>query len=207
MDLLRTLDVTVLGYHSPPEQTSPDQARRQYEERAISALEDITQEFENAGGAADYRLVFTDDRRKTVHRVADETDASAIAISGATGDVDRLLVSLTGEVDVERILSFVTEMIDDRFIGVTLFVAGDTTEDVRQSLDTSERQLRDAGLDARTLIVAGPQFDALMEAASRHDTIVMGENAQSWPSLLLGDESERIASASVGPVIVVRSSG
>ncbi|PHQ44714.1 universal stress protein UspA, partial [Halorubrum sp. C3] len=75
ISLLGAVDVTVLGYHVLPEQTPPDQARLQFGERATSALEDISQEFAAAGGAADHRLVFTHDREQTIERVTDEVDA------------------------------------------------------------------------------------------------------------------------------------
>lgn len=206
MNLLGTMDVTVLGYHVVPDQTAPDQARDQYEDRARSALEDITQEFRQAGGDADYLLVFTHDRQKTIRRVADETNASAIATTGATGDVERILVSLTGDVAVERILGFVTDLIGDRPIGVTLFVAGTETDDVRHLLEQSANQLTDTGIDVRTDVSTGPPFEALLEAVPGHDAIVVGEKAPSLTSLLFGEESDRIASASVGPVIAVRNS-
>ncbi|MFC6726667.1 universal stress protein, partial [Halobium palmae] len=77
MNLLGTVDVTVLGYHVLPEQTPPDQARLQYEERANETLADVAEEFRLAGGDADHRLVFTHDRAQTVDRVADEVDARA----------------------------------------------------------------------------------------------------------------------------------
>nr|NIW32043.1 universal stress protein [Actinomycetota bacterium] len=114
MQLLGTVDVTVLGYHVLPEQTPPDQARQQYEERANAALADVAEEFRAAGGDADYRLVFTADRQKSVNRVADEVDARAFVISGATGEVDRLLVSLSGDVAADRILSFTESLVGDR---------------------------------------------------------------------------------------------
>nr|WP_197428479.1 hypothetical protein [Halapricum sp. CBA1109] len=72
MALLGTVDVTVLGYHVLPEQTPPDQARSQFEDRATAALVDLREEFEAAGGAADHRLVFTHDREQTMTRVADD---------------------------------------------------------------------------------------------------------------------------------------
>ena len=114
MNLLGTVDVTVLGYHVLPEQTPPDQARVQFEDRATSALDDLSEEFRTAGGAADHRLVFTHNREQTLKRVADEIDASALAISGVTGDVNRILVPLSGDVAVDRVLSFVTELVGDR---------------------------------------------------------------------------------------------
>lgn len=54
IDFLSTVDVPVLGYHVPPEQTSAEQARDQLGERAESALKDVIQEFQQTGGDADY---------------------------------------------------------------------------------------------------------------------------------------------------------
>jgi nucleotide-binding universal stress UspA family protein len=206
MELLGTMDVTVLGYHVLPEQTPPDQARLQYEDRATGALEDITEEFRRAGGAADYRLVFTADRAQTVDRVADEIDARAYVVTGAAGAVDRLLVPLTGDVDVDRILSFVADLVGGRDIGVTLFFAGEAkTDEVRELLAESAATLRERGIDVRTdrRTDTGP-FEGLIEAVAGHDAVVMGEKAPSLRSMLFGEEAERVATESVGPVLVVR---
>ncbi|MES3517986.1 MAG: universal stress protein [Natronomonas sp.] len=203
MNLLGTVDVTVLGYHVLPEQTPPDQARLQFEERATDALEDLTQEFETAGGAADHRLVFTHNREQTITRVADEIDARAFAISGMTGDVDRLLVSLSGDVATDRILTFVEDVVGGRDIGVTLFFAGAEPDEGR--LEGDADRLRNAGIDVTTeLVESNSPFKALMEMVPGHDAVVMGENAPSIRSLVFGDEGDRVASASVGPVLVVR---
>jgi nucleotide-binding universal stress UspA family protein len=121
-----------------------------------------------------------------------------------TGDVDRLLVSLSGDVAVDRILPFVAELVGDREIGVTLFLADDGAAD-DDRLDAAAGELRDAGIDVRTEVAAvGDRFDALIDAVAGHDAIVMGENAPSFRSLVFGDEAERVAAASVGPVLVVR---
>ena len=203
MNLLGTVDVTVLGYHVLPEQTPPDQARLQYEERATDALADLRREFETAGGAADHRLVFTHDREQTINRIANEIDARAFAISGMTGDVDQLLVSLSGDVATERILTFVEELVGGREIGVTLFFAGEKPDERR--LEDDADRIREAGIDVRTeLVESNSPFKALMEAVPGHDAIVMGEKAPSIRSLVFGVESDRVASASVGPVLVVR---
>lgn len=203
INLLGTVDVTVLGYHVLPEQTPPDQARAQFEDRANSALDDISEEFQAAGGDADHRLVFTSDRRQTVERVADEEGVDAYAITGATGAVDRLLVPLSGEVAVPNILAFVKMLVGDRNIGVTLLAVGGVEEG---QLDDAATTLEEAGIDTETVLGAGKPFDALMDALPDHDAVVMGEAAPSLSSFLLGDEANRIAAASVGPVLVVRSS-
>lgn len=204
MYLLGTVDVTVLGYHVIPDQTGSDQARNQFEERATSALEDIAQEFRQAGGDADHRLVFTHDRQQTVNRMAEETNARAIVTTGATGDLERILVSLTGQVAVDRILGFVEELIGDRDIGVTLLVASEGTDEVRTLLEESAARLEAAGIAVSTEMVPEPAFDAIIDTVPGHDAVVVGEKAPSLTSLVFGDESDRIASASVSPVLVVR---
>ena len=203
MHLLGTMDVTVLGYHVLPEQTPPDQARAQYEDRANDALADIAEEFREAGGDADYRLVFTADRPKTVDRVAEEVDARAYAITGATGTVDRLLVSLSGDVAADRILTFVAELVGDRDVDVTLLrVAGD---EGATSLAEAAERLADEGLAVETIAAeARAPLEALLEALPDHDAIVMGEQAPSLGSFLFGEVTERVAAESVGPVLVVR---
>ncbi len=205
MDLLGTVDVTVLGYHVLPEQTPPDQARLQFEERATDALEDLGEEFRAAGGAADHRLVFTHDRQQSIDRIADEIGARAVAISGMTGDVDSILVSLSGEVSVDPIVEFVVELIGDRNIDVTLLAAGADEVVASDRLGPPARRLRAAGLTVETMVVPdGTPVDALVDAAPGHDAIVMGQNAPSIVSAVLGDDADRVASGSVGPVLVVR---
>ena len=204
VDLLASVDVTVLGYHVLPEQTPPEQARVQFEERATEALADVASEFRAAGTDADHRLVFTHDREQTIDRVADAVGARAFAITGPTGPVERLLVPLTGKIDVENLLSFVEELIADREIEVTLLFAGGETDEVRSLLDGAAGRLEGAGINARTLVVHEDPFDAILEAVPGHDAVVMGERGPSLRSLVLGDEAERVAAASVGPVLVVR---
>lgn len=206
MSLLGTVDVTVLGYHVLPEQTPPDQARFQYEDRAVDALEDLTQEFRAAGGAADYRLVFTHDREKTIERVADDVNARAFAVSGITGDVDRLLVSVTGDVAADRILGFVEEVVGDREIDVTLFAAVKEADadGAADELEVKAERLRGSGIAVETQVAVGAPYKKLLDTVPGHDAVVVGEKVPSLRSLVFGDEAEKMAAASVGPVLVVR---
>lgn len=202
--LLGTVDVTVLGYHELPEQTPTDQARLQYEERATEALSDLVDEFRDAGAGAEYRLVFTHDREQTIDRVADETGSRAFAITGTTGPVQRLLVALTGDVAVDRIVDFVATVIADREIRVTLLVPDAVDTDGTPRHEPALERLRDAGVAVEAESAEGSPFDALVDAVPGHDAIVLGGTAPSLRSFLLGDLPERVAAASVGPVLVVR---
>ncbi len=204
IELLGSVDVTLLGYHELPEQTPADQARAQFEDRAVSALEDICEAFRAGGGDAYYRLAFTHDKRQSIDRVATETDVDAYSINGAAGTVDQLLVPLSGSVGVDRIVTFVTELVGGREIGVTLLLATDV-DGADRTLDSAANALKAAGIAVSTRTSADKPFDALIEAVPDHDAVVMGQNAPSLSSFLFGDEQERVAAASVGPVIVVRN--
>ena len=71
--------------------------------------------------------------------------------------------------------------------------------------DAAAERLRETGLDVETALAAADSpFDALIDAVPGRDAVVMGERAPSFRSLVFGDESERVAAASVGPVLVVR---
>jgi nucleotide-binding universal stress UspA family protein len=206
INLLGTMDVTVLGYHVLPAQTDPDQARRRYEERATDALEDIAEEFRQAGGEADFRLVFTHRRKQTIQRVADETDSQAFVIPETTGPIERLLVPLSGDIATDRVLSFVVELIGNQDIDVTLLLVSDEeSAKAQERLDTATDVLTEHEIDVRmTLESDTTPFAGLIDAVAGHDAIVMGERAPSFRSLLFGDETERIATESIGPVLVVR---
>ncbi|SDJ41568.1 universal stress protein [Natronorubrum texcoconense] len=204
--LLEPVDVTVLGYHELPEQTPPDQARIQYEVRATKALEDLVERFKASGGEADHRLVFTHDREQTIDRIATETRADAYTIPGASGQIERVLVTLTGDVAVDRICSFVGDLVGPREIGVTLFLATDDEASGRELLEAAAETLSAREIDVRTeLAVDRPPFEALLETGVDHDAIVVGKRAPSLRSLLFGEEAERIAVESVAPVLVVRN--
>jgi nucleotide-binding universal stress UspA family protein len=87
---------------------------------------------------------------------------------------------------------------------VTLFLASEA-DNASELLERTARRLRDDGIETETeLVVSGRPFEALLGAVPGHDAIVVGETAPSLSKFLLGDEAERLASASVGPVLVVR---
>lgn len=205
IDLLGTVDVTLLGYEELPEQTPTDQARHQFEERALAGLEDVAEELRAAGSETDVRLVFTHDRVRTIERVHDEIGAGARVISGPTGDIERLLVPLSGEIGVDRLVDFVEHLIGERPIGVTLLAATEAVSDDR--LSQAGEQLREAGIEVTELTSDAPPFDALVDAVPGHDAVVTVAEAPSFSSLIFGDEAEQVARASVGPVIVVSPAG
>ncbi|MFB6308399.1 MAG: universal stress protein [Haloarculaceae archaeon] len=211
IELLATRPVVVLGYHVLPEQTAPGQARMQFEDRATAKLEELADDFRAAGGDVDTRLVFTHDEEQTLDRVAEETDCTAILLPNPMADTERLLVSLGGEVDVERVTAFVAALIGDRDISVTLFhVAADEagTAAGQSIVEDGATRLRDLGVPAAAITtevaLSGAPVEAIATAAADCNAVVMGESEPSLQSFVFGDASERVAAHSLGPVVVVR---
>jgi nucleotide-binding universal stress UspA family protein len=210
-ELLATVPVVVLGYHVLPEQTPPDQARLQFEERAQAALEDLAAQFRAAGGDAETRLVFTHDEEQTLTRVADETGCGAYLIPNPTGDVERLLVPVGGEVDLDRLARFAEALVGGRSVLVTLYHVAATDEGRRAGEEVvaeAATRLHEAGLPAdrirTSVVVSDTPVQTVATAAEGHDAVVMGESAPSLRALLFGATSEQVASRSLGPVVVVR---
>lgn len=210
-DLLRTVDVVVLGYHVLPEQTPPGQARLQFEDRAQKRLDDVTSAFEKAGGTVETRLVFTHDEDQTIDRIAEETGSDAVLLSNPASEVERLLVPLRGAVDPERITAFVVALVGGRDIHVTLLSITDSeegTDDGTTMAEEAATRLREGGIPEAAIETevteSASPVTAITTAAEDHDVVVMGEPEPSLWSALLGEEDERVATQSIGPVLVVR---
>lgn len=203
-EFLAPVTVTVLGIHELPEQTPPDQARNQFEDRAMAVLEDICAEFEAAGGTAYSRLVFTHDRRKSIDRVAAEIEADAYVLPGVGGKIEKLLVSISGQMTVEPIVDFVTTIVAGRDIDVTL-LWNESASDTDLTFSAVRTRFADSEVACDAKTVSGHFMQTVRDEIHTHDAVIMGEKASSLASLIFGDETERMAAESLGPVLVVRS--
>ena len=203
--------VVVLGYHVLPEQTPPAQARMQFEDRAQEVLDGIHDAFADAGGDCETRLVFTHQAEQTFRRVANDTNCEAILLPNPVGTVEDVLVSLRGEVDPTRLALFVAALVAARDLEVLLYdAATDEEEQVagRERLAVARDALREAGIPTERIRLDAVRTDTpvrdLGDAASEYDLVVMGENAPSFRSFVFGEDHQRVADHSVGPVLVLR---
>lgn len=209
---LAPASVVVLGYYVVPEQTPPGQARMEFEELAQSKIDEVTALFE---AEVESRLVFTHGEEQTVDRVADELDCDAYLISNPAPAVERLLVPLHPDVDIDHVARVVASLVAGRDVAVTLFRAvssaadpGVETPDEDPLVAAATAALLDGGvapeqLSAAVVATDDPVSDTA-DVAADHDVVVMGERAPSLRSLVFGEESERVADRSLGPVLVVR---
>ena len=211
VDAFASIPIVLLGYYEVPEQTSPDQARDQYQRRAARELEERRSVFEAAGCPVTSRLVFTHDRFETFERVAVETGCDAVLLLNPAPVLERMLVAVRSDVNVEHKAQLIATVLAETEIDVTLFhVVSDDRDRARgdELLATMADALEDAGIgDERvtgTVVVDDSPTEAILEASAEHDLAVVGESRPSVRRYIFRDRAERIAKRTADPVLVVR---
>ena len=202
-------DIVLLGYHEIPDQTATEQARESFGERAEDKLADIAAAIGDVGATVEDRLVFTHDADQTKARVAAETDSDAVLRLGPAMTMDRILVVLHPDASASRIAEFAADHIGatDREVVLLSLTADESV--ARDSLDTAEAILADAGITGSRVTVekavTDTPLDRILDAAVGSDLVVIGERAPTAMDIVFGDFVERIATETVGPVAVVRT--
>lgn len=211
VDAFASIPVVLLGYYEVPEQTSPEQARDQYQRRAASELEERRSVFEDAGCPVTSRLVFTNDRFETFERVAVEAECDAVLLLNPAPVLERMLVAVRSDINAEYKARLVATVLAGTTIDVTLLhVVPDERDRERgdELLATMADALADAGVGAervtRSVVVDDSPTEAILEASAAHDIAVVGESRPSVRRYIFRDRAERIAKRTADPVLVVR---
>jgi len=207
LDHLGAVDVVLLGYFPVPDQAEPALVRDQHGSTAAERLDAVA-----AGHAThDEVLVFTHDREATIDRIADEYDCNAVLTGGRATTVDRVLVPLRGDVNLDRILGVVAD----------LLLAGDETatlfNSVPEDTDPTQGELLLMGavdrlveygvdrdrLDWRLEESGDPQTD-IVELGREYDLVVLGETEPSIRERIIGGVLSSIVDALDAPALIVR---
>ena len=207
LDDLGAVEVILLGYFPVPDQAEPALLRDQYGPEAADRLDAVADEH----GAPPGVLVFTHDREATVDRIADEYDCNAVLTAGHSTVVERVLVPLRGDVNLDRILGLVAD----------LLLAGDETatlfHSVADDADPSQGELLLMGavdrlveygvdrdrVDWRLAEGGDPRTD-IVELAAEYDLVVLGETEPSLRERIIGDRLSAIVDSLEAPALIVR---
>ncbi|WP_255167381.1 universal stress protein [Natrononativus amylolyticus] len=211
IETFASVPVVLLGYHKIPEQTAPSQARLQFEEKAQTELAELEAVFEETGGDITTRLVFTHKPMKTFERIAVELDCDSILLLNPAPRLERVLVPIRGDVNIEHIGRLVGRVMAGTHAEVTLLHVA-PEDDLRQSgtelLESAGQVLQNTGVPepwiGKEVVVDDDPLEVILEAADDHDMVVLGEDRPSVQDLIFGDTSERVAESAVCPVLVVR---
>lgn len=213
VELLHPHRIVVLGYYPVPDQASPEQLQTEYEEEATAAIAEVASHFVDGGGDVESLVVFTRDSEATIDRVAAEQDADAVLTSGSLGDaLERVFVPLKGDVNIERIVAFVGELLRESDADVTLYHVAESDEDEGQGeflLRGAADRLEEDGLAADRIDWAQERAEspatAIAAAAEPYDLIVAGESQPTLRDRILGAVTSEVIVESSHPVLVVRA--
>lgn len=150
---------------------------------------------------------------QTVERVVVERDCHAVVLLKPGYELHDILAALRPGPMATRILHFLAELLADTDYRATLLYVpdaeGEEVEEARRELELLQRELLEReGIGAdRVETELGADEDreeAVLEAAGRHDLVLVGETEPSVREEIFGDFSRRLADEADVPVIVVR---
>jgi len=211
IDLCRSVDVVLLGYYPVPDQLAPAQLRQDHESDATAALDRVTDTLEASGLDVEDVLVFTHDREDAIDRIANEYDCDAVLTLGPAERIERVLVPVRGDTNLERIVSLLAAIIRMSDTSITFLhsVAEDSDPShgeflVRGAVD----RLDEAGIDRERidwqLSDAESPHDEIIDLAREYDLLVLGETEPSLRERILGTVPSRIVDEVNKPAFIVR---
>lgn len=211
LELLRPVNIVVLGYYPVPKQTAPAHLKEDHEAEAAERLENIVGKFARADHEVEDVLVFTKDRRDTLDRIADQYDCDAVFVPGETDTIERILVPLRGDVNLERIISIVGDLVRVSDAAVTLFHSVAEGTDPSQGefiLRGAADRLSEEGVDRDRidwkLSERGSPRRDIIDLVADYDLVVLGEAEPSLRDRILGAVLTPILDEIEKPAIIVR---
>lgn len=208
---LSSFDILLLGWKEIPEETSTEQARQQFEDETRDALASVAASFEENGAQVDTRLAFPSDRFTAIERAVAKEDFDAVLIPHPLAEITRLLLSLRGLVNADRMTRMAGHLTEAE-TDVTLLHVAEGSEEPKDAEKTLlaevARQLVDEGIDERRIQriseTGQSPAEAVNETAQRGDLVMIGESKPSSGSGLFSRRSERIAREAPAPVLIVK---
>lgn len=207
LDLLRPFEVILLGYFPVPDQAEPALIKHEYEAEAGSRLDAIAEGYSEITEV----LVFTHDREATIDRVADQYDCDAVLTAGDTDHIERILVPIRSDVNIERIVSVVAGLLGGSNATATFFHSiGEDAEPSQGEflLRGTVERVTEYGIDEERIGWQigedGDPYRDIVELAEQYDLIVLGETEPSLRERIIGDVLSRIIDEVTIPALIVR---
>lgn len=211
LDLLEPVNVVVLGYYPVPQQTAPAHLRDEHGSEAAARLETVVAEFASGDHEVGETLVFTKDRRETIDRVADQHGCDAVLVPGEADTVERILVPLRGDANLERIVSLVGDLGRTSEASITLFhsvTAGTDPTEGEFILRGAADRLAEEGIDRDRidwiLSEGGAPEREITATAAEYDLLILGETEPSLRERIIGAVLTPILDEIEIPAIIVR---
>ncbi len=212
VDICRSAEVVLLGYYPVPDQVAPAQLRQDHGPDATELLTEMADEFRASGVDVTDVLVFTHDQEDSIDRVADEYGCEAVLTLGEADQVERVLVPVRSDANLDQIVSLLTELMRVSDVSITFLhsVVGESESNDGQSLVRGAvDRLSDAGIDRERidwqLSDEDSPHDEIIELAREYDLLVLGETKPSLRERILGTVPSRVVDEVDKPAFIVRN--
>lgn len=207
IDFLASAPVVVLGYHRIPEQTTPKQARDEFEDQASRELSNLTDAFESREANVESRLAFTHDVSETIERVVEEVDRSVVLRPNPVESVDKVFVGARDSDLVPAMTATVATLVGPTDAELALRYI-DGRDGGEQLLSGMETALQEAGIPEDRLTVASDDSisldDAIATIREDYDLAVLGEDDPGIFEYVFESATEQVAERTLAPVLVVQ---
>lgn len=208
---LQAARVFVLGCYVVPDQTSPEQAREQFEEGARESLSAVTKRFEELDARVDSELVFTPDFVQTVERVSKDLKIDGIIRPRPAGPITSMLAVVSGDINYDRLVKCIRELVAGEIERLKLLVAESSEREQEQQevvLDGLYERLVDSDVPEEVIEMESVRSDdpaqTVIEQAEGFGVLVVAEQVGSAADWVLRPMDERVLEGSELPVVVVR---
>lgn len=212
IDFCRSVDIVLLGYYPVPDQVAPAQLRQDYGSDATEALAEMADGFRANGVDVTDVLVFTHDQQDTIDRIANEYGCDAVLTLGNVEQIERVLVPVRSDTNLERIVSFLADVMRMSDVSITFLhsVVGDNDPNQGESLVRGAvDRLDEAGIDRERIdwqiTDKESPHDEIIDLAREYDLLVLGETKPSLRERILGTVPSRIIDEVDKPAFIVRN--
>ena len=209
---LAPLHIVVLGYYLVPNQAAPEQVRSNHKDEATAAIDDAVSQFTDRGAEVESVVVFTHDKDETIDHVADEYDVDAVLTPGEyVEELSRVLVPMRGDENLEKIISFSTDLLRQSDVTATLYNVAESDGDASHGellLRGARDRLAENGIDPDRVnwqVDRGDSpGDKIVTTAQEYNVLIVGESEPSLRERILGRITGHVVDRVEKPVFVVR---
>ncbi|MDZ7721200.1 MAG: APC family permease [Balneolaceae bacterium] len=210
----KNLKLLVLGYRLVPEQTSPEQSRKEFEDEAQENLNDVLSDLEDLDIEMESELVFTPNLPKTIKQYSDEYDSHAVLTAHPIESVDRLLVPIYSKGQVNRrIASVLRELSKSSELPISLLLLSGRGSESKENKEIEQlkqnmiTELTQAGIAEDFIRASKAEVNNIAKAVSKisdeNDVLILGEPEDIDRNSFFRTIHQKIEDAAECPVMVV----
>jgi nucleotide-binding universal stress UspA family protein len=211
VDLCRSVSVVLIGYY-PEQDVATTQIRQDRKSEAESTVENISETFSNSGVDILETLVFTYYRQDSVDYAAKKHACDAVLTLGTAEGIDRILVPIRGDTNLERIVGLLGDVMQGSDASVTFFHSVMENSDpthgeflVRGAADRlSQSEIDRDRIDWQLSDDESPE-EEIIKLGEEYDLLVLGETKPSLRHRILGSVPNRIVDEVDTPAFIVRN--